>query len=116
MNPCNQLARAERFCHVVVAADFEAENAIDFLVARRQEKDRGIRGFPDLPADFEPIHLRHADVEHDQFVDIAVELAQRLLAVLRDRDRHSRFLERKAHDVTDMRVIVDDENGMSHVR
>ena len=51
-----------------------------------------------------------------EFVDVAVELAQRLLAVLRDGNRHSGLLERKAHDVTDMRVIVDDENGMSHVR
>ena len=66
-------------------------------------------------ADFEAVHLRHADVEHDEVVDVAVELAQRLLAVLRDRDRHAGLFEREAHDVADMRVIIDDENGMSHV-
>jgi hypothetical protein len=115
IHPGDQFARAERLCHVVVAADLEAEDAIDFLVARRQKQDRRIGIFPDLAADFQSIHLRHADVEHHELVDVAVEPGQRLLAVLRDRNHHSALLERKAHDVTDMRVIVDDENGMSHV-
>ncbi len=116
VDPRHQFARAERLCHIVVAADFEAQDAVDLLVARRQEQDRRVGGLPDLPADFQPVHLRHADVEHDEFVDVAVELAQRLLAVLRDGDRHAGLFEREADDVADMRVIVDDENGMSHVR
>ena len=49
-------------------------------------------------------------------MDVAVELAQRFLAVLRGGNRHSGFFEREAHDVTDMRVVIDDENGMSHCR
>ena len=116
IHPRDQFARAERLCHVIVAADLKSENAVDLLVAGRQEQDRRIRRLPDLAADFEAVHLRHADVEHDEFVDFAVELAQRLLAVLRGGNRHSGFFKREAHDVTDMRVVIDDENGMSHVR
>ncbi len=48
-------------------------------------------------------------------MDVAVELPQRLLAVLGGGNQHARFFEREAHDVTDMRVIINNENGMSHV-
>jgi len=115
LTPRDQFARAERFCHIVIAADLQPENAIDLLVARRQKQDRRIRGLPDLAADFETVHLRHADVEHDEFVNLVVELAQRVLAVLCGGNHHAGFFKREAHDVTDMRVIINDENGMSHV-
>ena len=114
--PRDQFARAERFGHIVVAADFEPEDAIDFLVAGRQEQDRRIGGLADLAADLQPVHLGHADVEHDEVVDIAVEAGQRLPAVLRNGNRHAALLEREADDVADMGVVVDDENGMSHGR
>jgi hypothetical protein len=48
-------------------------------------------------------------------VDVAIELAQRLLAVLCGGNQHARFFEREAHDVTNMRVVINNENGMSHV-
>jgi hypothetical protein len=51
-----------------------------------------------------------------KLVDIAVELAQRLLAVLRGGNQHPRLFKRKAHHVANMRVIINDQNGMSHVR
>ena len=60
--------------------------------------------------------IGYADVEHDEIVDVAVEPGQRLLAVLRNGNRHAGLLECEAHDVADMVVVVDDENGMSHVR
>src|ERR1700749_4562799 len=40
----DQLARAERFCHVVVAADLEPEHAVDLLVPRGQKQDRHVGG------------------------------------------------------------------------
>jgi hypothetical protein len=49
-------------------------------------------------------------------MNAAVEQPQRLLAVLRRRDRHAGLLEREADDVTDMRVVVDDKNRMGHLR
>ncbi len=48
-------------------------------------------------------------------MDVAVELPQRLLAVLGGGNQHARLFEREAYDIADMRVIVDDQNGMSHV-
>jgi len=84
--------------------------------SRRQELDRRVRRLPDLAAGFEPVHFRHADVEHDEVVDVAVEAGQRLLAVLGNGNRHPRLLEREADDVSDMRVVVDDEDGVGHVR
>ena len=116
IDPRHQFARAERLGDVIVAADLEAEDAINLLVAGRQKQDRRIRGLADLPADLQAVHLRHADIEHDQLVDAAVEQPQRFLAVLRGGDRHAGLFEREADDVADMRIVVDDENGMQPCR
>jgi len=76
----------------------------------------GVSEVSDLAADFQSVHLGHADVEHDQVVNVAVEPGQRLLAVLRNGNRHAGLLEREADDVANMWVVVDQENGVSHVR
>ena len=110
----DQLARAERLGHIVVAAHLEAEDAVDLLVARRQEQDRHIRCPPDQPADLQPVHLRHADVEHDKAGRPLLEGAQRGRAVgdrLRD---HAGLLQRKGDDLADMRVVVGDKDVVRH--
>src|SRR4051794_4821146 len=43
-DPRDELAWAEGLGHVVVAADLEAENAVDLFVPRGPEQDRHIRG------------------------------------------------------------------------
>jgi hypothetical protein len=66
VDPRDQLARAERLCHVIVAADLEFQHAIDLVVARGEKQDRHVGGLSDLAADFKPVKLGHADVEDDE--------------------------------------------------
>ena len=40
VDPRHQLARTERLGDIVVAAHFQSQNTVDFLVAGRQEEDR----------------------------------------------------------------------------
>ena len=40
LDPGGQFAGAERLSDVIVAADFQAQHAIDFLAAGRQEQNR----------------------------------------------------------------------------
>jgi hypothetical protein len=90
------------------------EHPIDFIVARRQKQDRHVGGFPDLPADLEPVEFRHADIEHDQVRPVAAETAQRLLAVARLGHGHAGLHERDANDLADVEIIVDDEDAVRH--
>ena len=115
VDPRHQLARAERLRHVVVAADLEAEDAVDLLVARRQEQDRHVGGLADLAADVEPVELGHADVEHDQIGPVGGKAGERLLAVARLGHGHAGLLQRDADDLADVAVVVDDENAMRQV-
>jgi hypothetical protein len=86
------------------------------ISSSRADRNRigGIRGLADLAADFEAVHFGHADVEHYQLVNAAVEQPQRFLAVLRSGDRHAALFESESDDVADMRIVVDHENGMRH--
>ena len=112
VDPRHQFARAERFCHIVVAADFQAQHAIDLLVARRQEQDRHVGGLADLAADFEPVQFRHADVEHDQFRAVAGKARQRFLAVARLPRNHAGLAQRDADHLADVLIVVDDKDAV----
>ena len=80
-DPGHQFARTEGLGHVVVAADLEAENAIDFIGPRGQENDRRAREFPglaNLPAKIEAVLPRKHHVQNDEIRLPGFELAQRL--------------------------------------
>jgi len=81
LDPCRQLARAERLGHVVVTAQLEADDPVDLVVARRQEHDRDARVAPERAADVGAVHLRHQDVEHDQVGPGGCESGQRFATV-----------------------------------
>ena len=115
IHPRDQLARAEGFCDVIVAADLEAKDAVDFVVARGQKQDRHVGGFPDLPADFEPVELGHADVEDDEVRPVGGKAGECLPAVARLGHGHLGLAQRHADDFADMQVVVDGEDAMGHV-
>ncbi len=78
----DHLARAKRLRDIIVGAELDAEDAIDLVVARGEEKDRQIALAAQAPADLDPIHPRHVDVEHDQVRPVFAGLRQRGLAIL----------------------------------
>jgi hypothetical protein len=65
----DELARAERLCHVIVRAEFQADDAIDLLRFRGQHQDwdmsRGPIGLENL-ADFQARHFRQHQIENDE--------------------------------------------------
>ena len=66
------------------------------------------------PADLQPVHLGHADVEHDEARAPALEGAQRRGAVGDGLRRHAGLLQREADHLADMRVVVGDQDVMRH--
>ena len=111
----HQLTRAERLGNIVVAAHLQTQHTVDLLVARGEEEDRHVRGAADLPADLEAIHLRHADIEHDERRLHPLELLQRGGAVIGGMDLHAGLLQREADHFADMRIVVGNEDAVRHV-
>ena len=62
-HPRHQFPWAERLGHIVVAAQFQAEDAVHLVVARRQEQNRKIAVAPDCLAKLQTVHLRQSDVQ-----------------------------------------------------
>src|ERR1051326_7255063 len=69
LNARDQLARAEGLGHVVVAADLQAEDAVDFVGAGCEKQYRRARqhcGLADLAAELEAIDIGQHDVQQDE--------------------------------------------------
>jgi hypothetical protein len=118
VDPRDQLARAERLCHVIVAADLEFQHAIDLVVARGEKQDRHVGGLSDLAADFKPVKLGHADVEDDEVRPVGGKAGQALFAVARFGHGHAGLAQRHADDFADVQVVVDSKDavGQFHLR
>ncbi len=89
----DQLARVERLRHVVVRADFEADDLVDVLVARRQHQDRDVGLLADAAADLDPVDVRQHQVEHDQRRLLALHRRERVRTVRRGAHLVARVLE-----------------------
>ena len=63
--PGQQLARRERLGDVVVGAQLEPHDAIGLVPARGQHDDGHLALLADAPADLQPVHARHHDVQQD---------------------------------------------------
>ena len=110
VHPGDEFARAEGLGDVIIAADLEAEHAIDLVVARREKQDRNIGGFSDFPADVQAVEFRHADIQDDEVRPVAGKAGQCFLAVARLEDGHPGLLECDPDDLANMQVVVNDEN------
>jgi hypothetical protein len=107
----HQLARAEGLGDVVVGAELEAEHAVELFVAAGQKDDRHFAPRSNLPAHGQAVVLRHQDIEHDQLGRARLELAQRLSAILGLGDLVRSALERVAHHLAQVAVVVGDQDA-----
>ena len=110
VHPRDEFARAEWLGDIIVAADLEAEHAVDLVVARRKKQDRNVGGFSDFPADVQSVEFRHADIQNDEVRPVAGEAGQCFLAVPRLEYGHPGLAERDPDDLANMQVVVNDED------
>ena len=76
----DEFAAAEGFAQVVVSAEFETDDAVNFVVARGEEDEWGIERFADFPAECEAISIRQADVEQYAVERVGRKRSQRIAA------------------------------------
>ena len=113
----DQFARAEGLGHVVVAADFQSQDAIHLVGPRRQEQHRRARqhrGVPDLAAQLKAVQIGQHDVQQDQ---IGLGLLQRAQGAFRAAEQ-LRLIPMADEVVLDqrgkLRFILHDGNFFRH--
>src|SRR6185503_7201541 len=111
----DELARREGLGQVVVAAQLEADDAVDLLAAGREEEDRDPVVLPDPPADLEAVDLGQHHVEDDEIDAALLHRLERGRAALHRGDGEALLLERVQEDLTDARLIIDDQDVLVHV-
>ncbi len=62
----DEFAHGEGLGHVVVGADFEADDTVDFVVTGGEHEDGDSAGAADLAADVEAVHAGEHEVEHQE--------------------------------------------------
>src|SRR5215472_13269765 len=81
--PRNEFPDGKWFCHIIISAQLQAYNLVDFLAARGKH-DNGNRGPLGLKllADLQAAHLRHHHIKHNQIRRIVQGALQSLLTVV----------------------------------
>lgn len=113
LNPQHEFLRAERLADVVVAACFEALDAVCLLRLCCQENDRHL--FEDWvgaekSTDLDAAQFGHHDVENDQIRDEGPRHSQALDRVVQRLDEEALGLEVIGHQGGDIRFIIDDKD------
>jgi hypothetical protein len=106
-----EFARAERLRHVVVAADFEADHAVDLVGARREKKHGQRVTRAQLPTDVEAIDVRQPDIEDDEIAWLGFDERERLAARAQALHLATFRLERVLDRIANGRLVLDDENA-----
>ena len=106
----DQLARVERFDHVVVGAHLQADHAIGILGHRGQHDHRQLRVRPQMPAQRQPVLAGHHDVEHDQIDPARLEQPARLGRALGRADPKAMLGEIPRQEIADLAVVVDHQD------
>ena len=73
----DEFAVAEGLAAVIVRAQFKADDAVDFLVARAQENERRRPLLADAAAEFKAVGIGQADVQHDAIKALCLQGGER---------------------------------------
>ena len=107
----DDLVEAERLGDIVVAADREAGDLVFGVVLGREEEDRrGVAGRAEALGDAEAVHVGQHHVEDDQ-VGFLFEHRRDGLGAVADRtDREAGEAQARGEEVSDVGLVIDDEN------
>jgi len=110
--PGPQLVEAEGFGDVVVGAEFEAEDLVDFLPLGGEHDDRHAAvGLADGAADLEAVFLRHHNVEEEEVGALGEEDLEGFGTVGGGKNAVPFGLEGVDQSQAQVGVVFGDENG-----
>ena len=108
-----QFVQAEGLYDIVVPADPETGNFIRIVHARSQKEYGTAHMVPDPLADFQPVHIRHVDVQQDH-IRLQAQLLQRLRARKGGQHVVAAHLKIIAQHVHDIKFIVHYQEFLTH--
>jgi hypothetical protein len=108
-NSGEKLARVERLDHVIVGADFQAENAINVLPFRRQHNDGDCHRATQPHADRKTVLGWKVYVEHDEFEGALLKEGIDITAVKSLCYVEAALDEISSDKVADLSVVFDDQ-------
>src|SRR5690606_4411989 len=109
-HPRPHLPRRERLGHVVVAAQLQAQHAVDLLAARGEEDHRQVAEGADLPAHVEAADVRQAHVQHQHVDPAGADPFDRLPPEQAVLGLHALAAQGIEQRVGDRRFVVGDED------
>ncbi|MCY1413267.1 hypothetical protein D9M71_286940 [compost metagenome] len=114
LGPRDQLARVQRFDHVVISTAFQADDAVDLVVAPGNQDDAHFRTHPQFTGQGQAVLAGQADIEHHQ-VDRRTR-QMRFGKFRRGRTMHVvAFLGQVGlQQFANQRIVIDDQYPRSH--
>ena len=106
-----QLARAERFRHVVVRSHRQPDQHVDLVDSGREHEDVAVRERADTPADLHPVQTRQAQIQHHDSRIVLARQPHRRRPIGRQRDLEPLTLQVSGEHVRERLFIVDDERA-----
>ncbi len=109
----HQFGGGERLGEVVVAAELEAEHAVDLAVARGEEDHRDLGGLAQAPAHLQPVDVGEPHVEHHETGMVRLDRLQPGFAGRRLEDAEAVTRQVQVDEIGDVGLVVDDDDGAS---
>ena len=105
-----QFPRGKRLGHIVVRADFQRDDAVGFLVVRREHDHR--RGLlpPDAAQHVQPVDVGQEHVEQDQVEGAPVQNVEAGLPVMGAGEAYGVQFQIIVQKGTKFRIVIDEEN------
>ena len=111
LDASDELGGGERLGEVVVAAELEAEHAVDLAVARGEEDHRDLRGLAQPTAHLQPVDVGQTDVEHDEAGPVRADRLEARFAGRRLEHPVPVAGEVEVDEIGDVGLVVDDDDG-----
>jgi len=109
------LAGVKGLGHIIIGAQFQAQNFISILDARCQHDERCI-GQPRIgtnqPGDFPAIAVGQHQIQQEEIWAFTAQDVQRRLAVIGRQHRVARLLQIAAHNADNLFIIIDHQNSL----
>ncbi len=116
LNPCNHLTGTEGLADVIIGAELESKQAVDFLDSRRHHNYRYAGKCADVLADLHAVAPRQHQVEKDKVGLVLPDPGYNFSAVSEDKRFESGRFQVVAQQTRKLRLVFNNEDVSVHLR
>src|SRR5207253_1288735 len=109
-----QLAGIERLCQIIVRSQFQPDDLVGVVAARRHHDDRRIPALADLARQGEPVHPRQHQIEQQDVEAARAQVLERLARVAGNRRLDAVLAEELDQQGRELAIVFDEERLAHH--